>query len=251
MKHLIIGAGTVGYATGVWLEANKENVHYFDIKEEVILKLNKEKKKVTQSLTGDYAMYWICTAEWNAESVLKVLEPRDGMVIVRSTTPPGTVEKWGEEYRIDKLYHVPEFLKQNTALEDIFHPDRVIIGITKVDAERLLYLFEGFLPGVPIIITKSTMSETIKLLSNAWLSTQISFWNEAKRLCDELGVNPQLVAEACTLDKRISKYGSKMLGTPFKGVCLPKDLVSLKKAFKEIGLESHLFDGVSKANECR
>ena len=248
MRHLIIGAGTIGESTGALLEANKEEVSYCDLKIEVRNKL-KEKGKNLSSMDNEFDIYWICTAEWNVESILKCV-PKVGTVVVRSTTPPGSIKKWAKQYRID-LFHIPEFVRQSTNIYDEFHPDRIIIGETTSSAKNVLKpLLELFTPRIPILITDSTTSETIKLVSNAWLSTQISFWNEIKKLCEKLELNPQFVSNAVCLDKRISDYGAMMTGLPFAGMCLPKDLVSLLRAFKEADLENRLLEGVEKVNKC-
>jgi len=75
----------------------------------------------------------------------------------------------------------------------------------------------------PIVRVDQTTSETIKIVANAWLTTQINFWNEVKEKCERFGVQPQVVANTVTQDRRISRYGSKMTGGKPGGKCLPKD----------------------------
>jgi len=245
MKHLIIGAGVVGEATGTWLEANKEEVHYFDIRKVVREKFENS----VDDINGFYDITWVCTAEWNVESVISTIKQREGIVIVRSTTPPGTVKRLSEKYLMDNLFHVPEFLKQATSVHDIFNPDRIVIGYTKESPKTIESFFKSLNPGFLVVTTDSTTSEAIKLVSNAYLSTLISFWNEIKNMCEGFHINPQFLSEVVCMDERISKYGSMMLGKPFSGFCLPKDLVALRKAFKETGIESPFLDRVEKTNK--
>ena len=74
MKHLIIGAGIVGTATGIWLKANCEEIIFCDIKPEVLERMKNRGFSVTRNLKDVQAdIYWICTAEWNTEEVLKEL----------------------------------------------------------------------------------------------------------------------------------------------------------------------------------
>ena len=86
LKHLIIGAGIIGTATGVWLKANCENVVYCDIKPEILQKLKNRGFAVTSKIKDETAdIYWICTTEWNAEEVLKELAKsfNDPTVVIR------------------------------------------------------------------------------------------------------------------------------------------------------------------------
>ena len=242
MLHLIIGCGTVGNATGAWLEANSEEVFYTDIDKSKLNKLEEKGKKITKSYTEkQFDLYWICTPEWEVEKVLKKI-PITNKVIVRSSTIPGTLD------RIDykELVHVPEFLKQRTALSDTFNPDRIIIGGKGNFTHFLVYDFlKETYPNKPIFATTLIQSEMIKLVSNAWLSTQISFWNEIYKICNKHNINPQYISDLVTLDKRISKYGSNMINQPFGGFCLPKDLNNLIS----ISDKSILLKAVKKVNE--
>ena len=251
MKHAIIGAGVVGTATGVWLLANHEDVIFYDVKPEVLKKLEVRGYKVSSKLKNVQAdFYWICTAEWNAEEVIDQINRlfKDPTFIIRSTTPPGTIEKLSKKYKLKHIAHVPEFLRAKTAVSDIFDKDRIIVGI--MDEETKSKLNELFkVEMVEVIFTSLTASELIKYASNCWLATQISYWNEIKKLCDDFNVNPQLVANATCLDKRISKYGTAMIGEAFSGFCLPKDLDALIKSFEGKKLDPVLLKAVKKVNE--
>ena len=249
MKHLIIGYGTVGKSTGKFLEANKEDVWYHDknrrkvrdIKHTSLLPRNLEK----------FDMIWICTSEKVVETVIKQIPPflRETIyIIVRSTTVPGTLDMLEKKYDIRMLIHNPEFLREKTAINDMFFTNRVVIGCNNGLGEYFVKVVYGSLH-CPKIITNLKTSELIKQVANAWLATQISFWNEIKDVCDKSGVNPQEVANTVTLDKRISKYGSAMLGTGFQGKCLPKDLTNLIEYMKEVNVNPFVLHAVRNYNE--
>jgi nucleotide sugar dehydrogenase len=250
-NHVIIGAGVVGTATGVWLKANTYHVTFCDIKPEVLEKLKHRGFPVTSDLKQAKAhFYWICTAEWDVENILKQLSTtqKQAIILIRSTTPPGTIEQLAKKYNIPHLAHIPEFLREKTAIADIFDNDRIIIGTTdSYTKEQLQQVFSS--ATVPVIFTTPTSSELIKYASNCWLAMTISYWNEIKSLCDTLKVNPQQVANAATLDRRISKYGSAMLGAPYAGFCFPKDMDALIKAFEDTGLTPILLKAVREVNE--
>ena len=78
MKHLIIGSGTVGIATGTWLKANDEEVYYNDIDAKLLKKIKNNGHNVVDNIkTISVDVYWICTAEWDVETVVKNLRGTD------------------------------------------------------------------------------------------------------------------------------------------------------------------------------
>jgi len=251
MRHLIIGAGTVGFSTGKWLEANNEEVYFNDISAEKIKNLKEQGHKVANNIqtVKDVDITWICVAEWNVEDVVKLLGTLAmGYVVIRSTTAPGTVEELRRTYGLLEVAHNPEFLRADTAIEDTFFPDRIIIGSESSELIKVLKsLYDPM--KVPIFVTDSTTSELIKLASNCWLATQISYWAEILKLCGKYGVNPQAVSYGCTLDKRISKYGSKLIGEPFEKFCLPKDIATMQNLFESKKITSKFLKMIVDKNE--
>ncbi|HET9161816.1 MAG TPA: nucleotide sugar dehydrogenase [Solirubrobacterales bacterium] len=140
--------------------------------------------------------------------VRAVLEelPADGeqVLIMKSTVPAGT----GEAIRRDRpgLAYVscPEFLKEGSAVADFMHPDRVVIGADRGDEEAgdaVATLYEPL--GGEIVRTDVASAEMIKLASNAFLATKISFVNEIANVCEEVGADVGEVARGMGLDQRI------------------------------------------------
>jgi len=247
---MIIGAGVIGSSTGKWLDANAEEVIFNDIDKKKLQKLEKEGYRTTLNTGGykDIDIYWICTAEWNVEDAIKTISYPDKIVAVRSTVEPYQLIELQKKYNLPYLAHVPEFLRAGSAIDDIFNPDRVIIGS---NSQPTIDVLKSILSRyyVNIVETDFVSSALIKLVSNAWLSTQISFWNDVHRLFLKMGVNPQLVSNAVTMDKRISKYGSKLFGSPAGGFCLPKDIDAMIKVFESQDLDSILLVAVKKMNK--
>jgi len=253
MKHLIVGSGTVGKSTGTMLKVHGEDVTYYDVNADIILELKKKGENVATNIKTEMPMYtWICTPELELEQVMKTLLKRS-VVIIRCTTQPKTIDKLEKQFSKSKftIIHLPEFLKEVTAIEDTLNPDRIIIGSNDCSTEsiELKYMLKKFFPNIPIIYTDTKTSEMSKLTANGWLGTQISFWNEIKEVCDEIGIDSQIVSNAVTLDKRISKYGSNMLGKPYGGKCIPKDVKQLIETIcKWIG-KSILLKSVDDVNK--
>jgi UDPglucose 6-dehydrogenase len=132
--------------------------------------------------------------------------PADGehVLIMKSTVPAGT----GEAIRRDRpgLPYVscPEFLKEGSAVEDFMHPDRVVIGADRGDegaSDAVAALYEPL--GGQLVRTDVASAEMIKLASNAFLATKISFVNEIANVCEEVGADVGEVARGMGLDRRI------------------------------------------------
>jgi UDPglucose 6-dehydrogenase len=126
------------------------------------------------------------------------------VLVMKSTVPAGT----GQSIRRDRpgLAYVscPEFLKEGSAVEDFLNPDRVVIGADSGDepaADALARLYEPL--GGEIVRTDVASAEMIKLASNAFLATKISFVNEIANVCEEVGADVAEVARGMGLDQRI------------------------------------------------
>jgi UDP-glucose 6-dehydrogenase len=123
---------------------------------------------------------------------------------MKSTVPVGTCRSI--QRRSDGLGYVsnPEFLKEGSAVEDFMHPDRVVVGAADGStefADRVAALYTPL--GGPIVRTDVASAEMIKLASNAFLATKISFINEIANVSEELGADVSEVARGMGLDARI------------------------------------------------
>ncbi len=119
----------------------------------------------------------------------------------------------------------PEFLKEGSALNDFFHPDRIIMGIGDERGRMVLdELYRSF--SCPKLCTSIKTAEMTKYVSNAFLATKISFSNEIGNLCKKLEIDVYEVMKGVGLDHRI---GPKFLsaGAGFGGSCFPKDVSAL------------------------
>jgi UDPglucose 6-dehydrogenase len=170
-------------------------------------------------------------------------------IVMKSTVPVGTGRSI--QRRREGLGYVsnPEFLKEGTAVADFMHPDRVVVGSGDGSdgfAERVAALYEPL--GGPIVRTDVASAEMIKLASNAFLATKISFINEIANVSEELGADVSEVARGMGLDDRI---GDKFLkaGLGFGGSCFPKDVSALKQLAGNTGYHFQLLNSVIEVNE--
>ena len=150
-------------------------------------------------------------------------------IVMKSTVPVGTGRSIARR-RADLGYvSNPEFLKEGSAVEDFMEPDRVVVGAepgSEEFADLVAALYEPL--GAPIVKTDVASAEMIKLASNAFLATKISFINEIANVSEELGADVNEVARGMGLDERI---GDKFLraGIGYGGSCFPKDVSALKQ----------------------
>jgi len=129
------------------------------------------------------------------------------------------------------------------------HPARVIIGEYDRKSGDMLYkLYQSF--NAPILRTNLRAAEMIKLASNAFLATRITFINEIGNICKQLGIDVYEVAKGMGFDDRIgSRYLNAGLG--FGGSCLPKDLKMLIARAKEAGYKPTIIEEVSSFNDAQ
>src|SRR5699024_4430900 len=131
-------------------------------------------------------------------------DSRDHAIVMKSTVPVGT-GRWISRIREDLGYvSNPEFLKEGTAVADFMHPDRVVVGGHDHSGdfvERVAALYEPL--DCEIVRTDVASAEMIKLASNAFLATKISFINEIANVSEELGADVSEVARGMGLDSRI------------------------------------------------
>ena len=170
-------------------------------------------------------------------------------LVMKSTVPAGT----GAAIRRDVpgLAYVscPEFLKEGTAVEDFMHPDRVVIGANAGDewaADAVEALYRPL--GGELVRTDVASGEMIKLASNAFLATKISFINEIANVCEGVGADVDEVARGMGLDQRI---GPSFLrpGVGYGGSCFPKDVSALKMLAGNTGYHFQLLTAVIEVNE--
>ncbi len=173
-------------------------------------------------------------------------------LVMKSTVPCGTGASlrrvFGEQGKAGLGYvSCPEFLKEGSAIKDFLHPDRVVVGDDGGWAgDAVVGLYAPL--QAPLVRTDVASAEMVKLASNAFLATKISFINEIANVCEETGADVVEVARGMGLDERI---GPKFLqaGIGFGGSCFPKDVDALKQLAGNSGYHFQLLTAVIEVNE--
>jgi len=185
------------------------------------------------------------------------------LVVIRSTVPPGTTinvvkriieEESGKSLGDYGLCFNPEFLREGEALQDIFNPDRIIIGcLDETSGEALLNFYRSFhgdsMP--PVLVTTPTNAELIKYANNAFLAMKISFINMISQLCQNLpGADVKVVANGIGMDRRIGREFLNA-GLGWGGSCFPKDVMGLLRFGESIGVKLPLIEATIEVNEAQ
>jgi len=170
----------------------------------------------------------------------------DKIVVEKSTLPVRTasaikdiLDNTGNGVNFQILSN-PEFLAEGTAVEDLFAPDRVLIGGDTTPEgqkaiQQLVDIYANWVPNDKILTTNVWSSELSKLTANAFLAQRVSSINALSELCEKTGADVNEVAKAIGLDSRIGpKFLKASVG--FGGSCFQKDILNLVYIAKSYGL---------------
>src|SRR6266480_2360581 len=186
----------------------------------------------TYSGDADLSSVWMVVDELPAPEERAIL-------VMKSTVPVGTGEKVRAALDSRGLAHVgyvsnPEFLSEGTAVQDVLHPDRVVVGgFTEADTETVSALYDSI--DAPVVRTDVPSAEMIKLAANAFLMTRISFINEIANVCEAVGADVVEVAKGVGLDHRLGPHFLRA-GIGYGGSCLTGDETALVRLDGEVRL---------------
>jgi UDPglucose 6-dehydrogenase len=243
MHIQIIGMGVVGRAQAKVMQKLGHKVTGCDVKSGSFTDI-----PITDKPVKDADLTFLCPPEKVVPGVIDNLVA--GRVhnpyVIKSTVPPGTTQAAMLKHGVH-ICHNPEFLREETAVEDALNQKFVVVGeCCPEHGEALAELYKPL--GVPIIRTKPNTSEMAKIVLNNYLSTLITFWNEVDKICSVLNLDTKEVAEIVKNDKRVSEYGAAFFGKAFGGKCLPKDLNQLLALCRSKGLQVKLFEAIKEVN---
>jgi UDPglucose 6-dehydrogenase len=229
-----------------------------------LLERNAERLTFTtemDELLGGASLLFVCvdtpptpSGDADLSRVRSVVEELGGgeghVLIMKSTVPAGTGAAIRRELGAGASYvSCPEFLKEGSAVKDFMHPDRVVIGAEAGEeqaGDRVAALYEPL--GGEQVRTDVASAEMIKLASNAFLATKISFVNEIANVCEEVGADVAEVARGMGLDNRIGPSFLRA-GIGYGGSCFPKDVSALKMLAGNTGYHFQLLNAVIEVNE--
>ena len=193
------------------------------------------------------------TAVWTVVNELPTdFDDRPPIVVMKSTVPVGTgaaVRARLDARGLTGVGYVsnPEFLAEGNAISDFMRPDRIVVGAFEpAHADRVAALYEGI--DAPVVRTSVPSAEMVKLASNAFLTTRVSFINEIANVCELVGADVTDVAKGVGLDHRLGPHFLRA-GIGWGGSCFPKDSLALKQLAANSGYHFQLLNAVIEVNE--
>ena len=169
-------------------------------------------------------------------------------LVIKSTVPVNTWKAVKQLLNRKDVSIVsnPEFLREGTALEDFFKPDRIVVGCEfEKKAKEVANLYKA--KNAKVVFTDNTSAEIIKYASNSFLAIKLSFVNEIAAYAESTDANALEVLHAMGLDKRIGKEFLKP-GPGWGGMCFPKDVSALKESAREKNVPIPLLDAALESN---
>lgn len=281
-KITIIGAGYVGFSLAVLLSQEKE-VTLFDIDRLKLKQIGNKKSPLRdQNIDKFFANktlrlktnYDLLDSVSNSDLIIlalptnfnesaklfdtsqldsvisKITEKNiNSPILIKSTVPQGYTKRLQAQYPDFSIIFSPEFLREGNALEDNLNPSRIVVGNTEPLGLKIAELFASFASNDPeIFLMESGEAEAVKLFSNAYLATRISFFNELDTFALASNLDSQSIIDGVTSDPRIgAHYCNPSFG--YGGYCLPKDTKQLESDFGDLPQE--LFSSIIRSNISR
>ena len=178
-----------------------------------------------------------------------------GVVVVKSTVEPETINKLSKKYNL-KLCHNPEFLTARTAYEDFHNQKHIVLGsglnTTTEDMEIVKEFYEEHYPKASISICTSLESESMKIMCNSFYASKVMLFNEYYLLCSKNGSNYDVIRNLMLKNNWINSMHTSIPGPDgslgYGGACFPKDTQALCEYMKSYNTPSSVLESVIDEN---
>lgn len=149
------------------------------------------------------------------------------IAIVKSTISPGTTNRLNGMFDKINVMFNPEFLTEANAITDYDNQTRIIIGSDEFNSDEAIVnkAFKAIFPKADIVFMKRKDAEMVKYMTNLFLATKVSFFNDMYRFCQVIGADYDQVIQATMLDPRIGQSHFMVPGPDgdfgYGGHCFP------------------------------
>ncbi len=246
----IIGDGIVGGALRSWFESQRAGARSYD----------PPKGLTDRSAVDDADIVFVCVPTpyeahqgFDQRYLLDAMAAISGnkLVVIKSTVLPGTTDRLQQQHPQHRLMFNPEFLREATAVDDMAHPDRQIVGVTAASASAAPMVL-ALLPAAPFVrVCEAREAEMAKYVANSFLAMKVSFANEVSDLCERLGIDYAATRDIVAADARIGASHMDVLADGYRGYggkCLPKDSKALLDLAARAGVEMKVLAAADTVN---
>jgi len=174
--------------------------------------------------------------------------------IICCTVMPGYINNIAKPLLQDcqnvTINYNPEFIAQGNIIRGLENPDIVLLGVENDSIKSTLEnLYIKLCHNTPVLCSMSPLdAEIVKIATNSFITTKISFANLLGDLCDKYGANKHIVSNAIGSDSRIgNKYFSP--GFSFGGPCFPRDTDAFGLLIKNNNLNNCIIKATRDYNE--
>ena len=249
----IIGQGFVGSAVREKLKSDYQ-VHTYDkYNDSNSLIYTKDKTDYSEtvnikSLVKNCQVIFVCVptpmfedGECDTRIVRSVIQDisneadqqeKEIVTVVKSTIPPGTTLSLNKISDRVGVTFSPEFLTEANAISDFMNQSRIVLGIDWAEyVVPVSDIFRKVFPNAEIFLLNSKEAEMVKYMTNLFLATKVSFFNDMYRVCKTLDIDYDNVVDVTLADPRIGKSHYSVPGPDgdfgYGGHCFPKDMNAL------------------------
>jgi UDP-N-acetyl-D-glucosamine dehydrogenase len=188
------------------------------------------------------------------DSIIRYVS-RDTLIILESTTYPGTTEELIKnvievktQLEVGKdifVCYSPERVDPGNPKFNVKNTPKILGGITEICANLGIQFYRSFLENV-IPVSSTAAAEMVKLLENTFRSVNIALVNELTLMCDRMGINIWEVIDAAST--KPFGYIPFFPGPGIGGHCIPIDPTYLSWRAKKFGFYNKFIELASDIN---